>query len=267
MALPSINDLATNGALWSAEKPTARSQIIGVPLGIDAIDSVLPNAGLKIGALHEWVALPNTLSPKSNKLLAPLTLLSEIARSAHALCGCSERKIIWIDKRFWPSPTILNQIAAHSLFINPPAGKTTAWALDTAVRSPASAVVIAPLENFTPAFTRRLALAAAHSNVLVLLIIDPKSAALPTSAATRWAIRPVAPTSTQQIPLVAQVPVTTFELELLKVRAALPACTRWLCECRYNENQTIHISVLSTLVDRSGDQETNNIKSDYASCA
>ena len=259
-----LTNLTTAGSIWSAEQPTHKSNLTGIPLGIEAIDAALPNAGLKVGALHEWVALPNPISPKAGKLLAPLTLLSEIARRAHSLCGCSERKIIWIDRRFWPSPAILKDIAAHSLFIDPPVGKSTTWALDTAVRSPASAVVIAPLENFTLAFTRRLALAAAHSSVVVLLIIDPKKAHLPTSAATRWAIRPIAPSHVAQT---TQVPVTTFELELLKVRAALPACTRWLCECRYNENQTIHFSVLSALVDRNSDQKNNNIKSDYASCA
>ena len=257
-------DLTTTGAVWSAAHSTHQSSLTGISLGIEAIDAALPNAGLKIGALHEWVALPSPIATKSNKLLAPLTLLSEIARRAHALCGCSERKIIWIDRRFWPSPAVLKDLTAHSLFIDPPAGKSTTWTLDTTVRSPASAVVIAPLENFTPAFTRRLALAAAHSNVLALLIIDPKKAHLPTSAATRWAIRPIAPSHVAQT---TQVPVTTFELELLKVRAALPACTRWLCECRYNENQTIHFSVLSALVDRNSDQKNNNIKSDYASCA
>ena len=256
-------NLTTTGTIWCAEQSAHKSSLTGVPLGIDAIDAALPNTGLKIGALHEWVALPNPISPRSNKLLAPLTLLSQIARTAHAICGCSQRKIIWIDKRFWPSPAILKSIAAHSIFIDPPAGKTTAWALDTAVRSAASAVVIAPLENFSPAFTRRLALAAAHSNVLALLIIDPKQSKLPTSAATRWAIRPVAPAITKP----AQLPVTTFELELLKVRAALPACARWLCECRYNENQTIHISVLSTLVNRNSDQETNNNTANHANCA
>lgn len=260
-----LTELAAQGAIWSAASSLARSGGEGVPLGIDAVDALLPNAGLKVGALHEWIALENPAAKKGNKFFAPLTLLSEIARRAHASCGCSERKIIWIDRRFWPSPTILKDITQHSLFIDPPKGKNTTWALDTAIHSPASAVVIAPLENFTPAFTRRLALAAAHSSVLALLIIDPKKAALPTSAATRWAMRPVAvPTDSVVVP---SVPTTTFELELLRVRAALPACTRWLCECRYNENQTIHLSILPTLVDRSSDQKVESSKTNLANCA
>lgn len=165
---------------------------IGLPAPLDQ---------LRCGMLHEWCGD----SPSDGRAwAAPMFLLSHLARR------CERGLIIWIGKKVWPQPWLLQRppfptarggvgggdLLQRSVLVDPPNGDDRLWAIDLCLRSPAVGAVIADASGMTIAHSRRLQLAAEAGDALALLARPGRELATASAAAMRWRVGPVAsPTS------------------------------------------------------------------------
>lgn len=89
----------------------------------------------------------------------------------------------------------------HSLFVDPGSGYAQAgqrlWAIDTALRCPSVTAIVADGSGLPMAATRRLQLAAAAGDALVLLARPPVEVGEVSAATTRWAVTRAHGTATE----------------------------------------------------------------------
>lgn len=116
------------------------------------------------------------------------------------------------------------ELLSRSIFIDPPSQHHMLWAIDTALRSSAVAVVVAPLRCSNFILSRRSAIAARHGGTIGCFIGSISDHPVISAAASRWSVRPI-PSESQQ---------PRFELELVKYKGAPPAQTRWIIEPEYD---------------------------------
>jgi len=76
----------------------------------------------------------------------------------------------------------------HSLFVDPPDANLRLWAIDTALRCPGVTAVVADGSGLGMAATRRLQLAAAAADALILTARPPNEIRQVSAATTRWIV-------------------------------------------------------------------------------
>ena len=208
----------------------AGSSRVLIPTGWDSVDRYLAAAaprlgdevaectsgfGLITGALHEWYGLsmydeqrahdPQKKGRPLTGWIPPLSILAHLgARSlvhpSHSRAGW----IVWIGRRCWPYPKMLQDwdVLRRSLFIDPPhsEGRTARvsgggsgdggrlWAIDLCLRSPGVSAVIADGSGLSMAATRRLQLAVESGRALALLARPHWERHELTAATTRWLV-------------------------------------------------------------------------------
>jgi hypothetical protein len=216
--------------------PLAERGVVG--FNLPEIDEAFPQHGLVCGAIHEWAfadPVASTQKKRGSKRISypPCSLLALLAGNALRAAGenRSEKFVFWVGRSCWPTPYLLQQTMhpiSRCIFIDPPDEKLRTWAVETALRSPAVAAVVAEFRSIRFALSCRLALAAEKGGALGLFIRNPKELALPSAAASRWKIAP--------LPSASLLP--RFDLELLKCKGPQPLCTHWSVEVDYGENET-----------------------------
>jgi protein ImuA len=186
-----------------------------LPLGLAAVDRVLPGGGLARGCLHELCGAPERAAAAG----FAAALLGRLAAEGHAL---------WIGPQ---SDLYAPGLAAQGL---PPerlivvrAGSRDArlWGLEEALRSPGLTAVLAEIDRLTLTQSRRLQLAAEAKGVTAFLLrplaaCDTPSAApsaTPTAAVTRWRITPLAAVATDDAASRAWRP-PAWRVELVRCR-------------------------------------------------
>ncbi|MGI9014371.1 MAG: ImuA family protein [Phycisphaerales bacterium] len=148
-----------------------------------------PQDGLPAGVVHEW--LDGSSVGQHGCWTPPLFVSLHVCSQRLAgRCGAA----MWIGCSGWPDIHALARLRLlqHSVFVDPPDTASTIWAVDSALRSPAVAFIAADGSRLDMASTRRLQLAAARSNAVILLLRpgwEAKSCL--SAAATRWLISPV----------------------------------------------------------------------------
>jgi hypothetical protein len=275
----SLEQLLENGQVWLAEtqawsasklpkvfqtlqKFPAGDLQLCAKFGVPEIDDILPNQGLRYGAIHEFFSI-NKIENSDLEKYPICTLPSLIAGSVFEQSSvfkqsqtnqsrAAPRYTIWIGRESWPSPFLLKKIAAAScaqnliqdfiefcIFTDPLDLKTKLWAIEAALKTPGIGTVITSLENLRFTLSRRLALAAEEGNSLGIFLRKKKDLKTPGAALTRWGIS-VEP-STSGSP--------RWKLELLKCKGKQPAVTEWLVELRDEKAISLHIP--SGVVDKS----------------
>ncbi len=134
--------------------------------------------GLPIGpGLHEWFgATP------------PLGIFLYLVRERLG-SGC---RVLWIGRRCRPYLHALQsarELGCRSIFVDPPDDASRLWAIDLAVRCPATSVVVADGRGLDMAATRRLQLAAEAGSAPVLCARPPEDLKRLSAASTRWQVR------------------------------------------------------------------------------
>lgn len=187
------------------------------------IDRHLPEAGLALGCLHEFV-LPDGRDGAGLGLTA--WLLGRLVARAGG------KPVLWVDDP--RSGPLLPQglgwlgLAADRLVqvrAGPPVDRL--WAMEEAARSPALAGVVGAVDRLDLTATRRLQLAAETGGGLCLLL-RPARGLTTSTAVTRW--QPTAAPS-QPVPLPGDggvepgLGVPVWDLALMRARGAPPA--RW----------------------------------------
>jgi len=201
-----------------------------VPLGIPAIDALLPDGGLLTGALHEIEA-----GPCSSGRVAPHDGAA-LGFAAHLLSRFGSGTILWCRRptgRFdappyapalssWFDPTRLLMVTAHR-------DEDLFWAMEEGLRCPGIAAVLGETRAADPTAGRRLSLAAEKNGVPALLL-RAQPAPPQSVCATRWRVASATSCST---PGLKDVGAARWRLELRRNRFGTPSAAEtpsWLLE-------------------------------------
>jgi protein ImuA len=165
--------------------PSERTGRPILPLGLAAIDRVLPGGGLARGCLHELCGAPDRAAAAG----FAAALLGRLSADGHT---------VWIGPRDdLYAPGLSAQGLPPERLIVVRAGPRDArfWALEEALRSPGLTAVLAEVDRLTLTQSRRLQLAAEARGVTAFLL-RPDAASdapggVPTAAMTRWRITPL----------------------------------------------------------------------------
>lgn len=227
-----------DGAVWHAEqqfqgRPWRAVAIRALPFSAAEIDGELPWGGLPYGALHEFSAGPSTVGLGA---LPPILIPGLLAtRALHESARVGERRsVFWIGSRCWPTPHLLTQtlppeLRERCIFIDPPSRKQRMWAIETALRSRATAAVVAECGEISFIASRRLSLAAEHGGGVGILLSSAArgECRMPSAAVTRWQIASwLSPTLSPR-----------FVLSLISSKGRKPLRTEWQVEVAYGEDQ------------------------------
>ncbi|KAF0104246.1 MAG: hypothetical protein FD144_1671 [Rhodospirillaceae bacterium] len=201
-----------------------------VPLGIAAIDALLPDGGLLTGALHEIEAGPGPSGRVASHDGAALGF------AAHLLSRFGPGTILWCRRptgRFdappyasalssWFDPARLLMVTAHR-------DEDLFWAMEEGLRCPGIAAVLGETRAVDPTAGRRLSLAAEKNGVPALLL-RAQPAPPQSVCATRWRIASAPSCST---PGLKDVGAARWRLELRRNRFGTPSAAEtpsWLLE-------------------------------------
>ena len=201
-----------------------------VPLGIPAIDALLPDGGLLTGALHEIEA-----GPGPSGRVAPHDGAA-LGFAAHLLGRFGPGTILWCRRptgRFdappyapalssWFDPARLLMVTAHR-------DEDLFWAMEEGLRCPGIAAVLGETRAADPTAGRRLSLAAEKNGVPALLL-RAQPAPPQSVCATRWRIASAPSCSTSGL---KDVGAARWRLELRRNRFGTPSTAEtpsWLLE-------------------------------------
>ena len=182
------------------ECPTATAHGV-MPLGIAAIDRVLPGGGLAYGALHEILG---TGGDEEDGALAAAFAAGIVGRAREG-CGI----VLWCLARpdlYGPGLAAQGLDPARLVLVRGARDADILWAIEEGLRASGVAAVVGEVGALPAVASRRLQLAAERSGVAAFLLRrwrDGGQAArqrnLPNAAATRWRIAalPSRPVSTR----------------------------------------------------------------------
>lgn len=185
-----------------------------------------PAGGLARGCVHEWYGGALCGGPRS--WLPPLSILAHLARRGVVPQdgpGDDGGAVLWVGRSLWPYPRAMaadlavvprergrdggelgpgeavehvrlvrlarspgGPLLERSVLIDADDAAQRLWALDLALRTPGVAVVVGDGSGFNMAASRRLQLAAARGDALVLLARPPWEERELSAATTRWRV-------------------------------------------------------------------------------
>ncbi len=261
----SLEALIAKGEVWlgsGTNKPFLQSQIQECSVtsfGVDEIDSALPYGGLPEGSINEFFSttvegiteLPLTiptifarrvLENYRKRSRTTWSVSEEYSRTSETKESLSHSSV-WIGKKCWPTPFLLPKSSLmRCIFIDPPSPELSLWSLETALRSPSVACVIADCPSFSLTTFRRFQFAARVSKATVFLLRHEKDLNTPSCAYSQWRITPSP--SSEELP--------AWELSLLKVKGGTSNISSWIvcAESLYEQGEKISIRILPQLVDR-----------------
>jgi len=183
-----------------------------VSTGCQALDALLPEGGLRRGALVEWLAA----RAGSGAATWALAAAAQAARAGGA--------VFVVDRRrsFYAPAAVAGGVAWESLIVvRPRSRREEEWALDQILRSRGVAAVVAWPERLGDRTFRRLQLAAASGGAVGLLIRGAAARREPSWAEARLWVEPLAdpaPQSQSTGPATSAAPTRRFRLTLLRAR-------------------------------------------------
>ena len=232
------------------ERPTAAMHGV-LPLGVAAIDRILPGGGLARSALHEILGAGGD---EEDGALA--------AAFAAAILGRLEKDgiVLWC----LPRPDLYGPgLAAHGLdpgrvvLVRAPRDAEILWAMEEGLRAPGILAVVGEVGTLPTVASRRLQLAAERSGITALLLRRWRNSgqaaherALPNAAVTRWRITALPSHAAPGEPGVGR---PRWRVELLRCRGGEPASWEIPGEMPGGmevPDATDHVSLAAALADR-----------------
>ncbi|MBV8186662.1 MAG: hypothetical protein JOY64_17930 [Alphaproteobacteria bacterium] len=241
-APPAANDQAAPVAAQLREKirrlerahSVQRAGQAAVPLGVPAIDALLPEGGLLSGAVHEIEAGPGPsgrIAPHDGAALGFAAHL--LGRFAATRPGGT---LLWCRRPFgtFDAPPYAPALAAWFdpallMLVTVRRDEDLFWAMEEGLRCPGVAAVLGETRAADPTAGRRLSLAAEKSGVPALLLRSQPSQAQGICT-TRWRLASAASHST---PGLGDVGRPRWRLKLLRNRFGTPSAEEiptWIVE-------------------------------------
>ena len=213
-----------------------------VPVGVAAIDALLPEGGLLTGALHEIEAGPapsGRVAPHDGAALGfAAYLIGRFGPGAVLWCrqplGTFDAPPYTPALSAWFDPARLLMVTARreeDLF----------WAMEEGLRAPGIAVVLGETRAADPTAGRRLSLAAEKNGVPAFLLRS-QPAPPQSICTTRWRVASAASPATA--PELADLGIARWRIELRRNRFGTPSAEEmpsWLVE--WND-ETHHLAVV-----------------------
>ena len=218
------------------------------PLGLPAIDALLPDGGLLTGALHEIEAGPalsgRVAAHDGAALGFAAFLMSRF--SGGTLLWCRQPSGVFDAPPYAPALSAWFD-PARLLMVTARREEDLFWAMEEGLRCPGIAAVLGETRAADPTAGRRLSLAAEKSGVPALLL-RPQPAPAQSVCATRWRVASAPSPST---PGLADLGGPRWRVELRRNRFGMPSAAEipsWLVE--WND-ETHCLSLVPQAVDRS----------------
>lgn len=252
-APPAANDAAAPVAADLRERvrrlerahSAQRAGRAAVPLGIPAIDALLPEGGLLTGALHEIEA-----GPTPSGRVAPHDGAA-LGFAAHLMGRFGPGTLLWCRQpsASFDAPPYAAALATwfdpgRLLMVTARRDEDLFWAMEEGLRCPGIAAVLGETRAADPTAGRRLSLAAEKSGVPALLL-RPQPAPPQSVCTTRWRIASAPSRST---PGLNDIGAPRWRLELRRNRFGAPSADEfpsWLVE--WND-ETHHLAVVPQTV-------------------
>lgn len=154
-----------------------------LPLGLPSIDRILPDGGLRRGALHEIEAPGDDMAGIGFALA-----LASRAAGASPILWCQAGSAPDPGPLYGPGLRQFGLSPAALLIARPAKPRDVLWAMEEGLRAGAVAAVIG--QGVVPDMiaSRRLQLAARTHGGLAILVLPRRIAAPPSSAETRWIV-------------------------------------------------------------------------------
>jgi len=182
MSSPSLSQLR---ARIAALEGVGRAEGAGVwPLGVAAIDAVLPWGGIPLGCLHEIAPVVQSDGLEDGAALGFAALW--LGRLAEGL----DKPVLWVagdDDLYAPGLAALGLTPAKLVVVRPAKAAQALWAMEEGARCRGLAGVLGEVSGLAITAARRLQLAAQTSGVPILVINRGTPIA---SAVTRWKVGP-----------------------------------------------------------------------------
>jgi protein ImuA len=235
-----------------------------LPLGVAAIDAVLPGGGLPRGCLHEIVAA----DPSAAASAFAAVLLARLAGDGGSVVWCRRGPGLHGAKLYGPGLAAFGLDLRRLLVVRARREIDVLWAMEEGLRSGAVSAVLGEVAAAPPIALRRLQLAAETGGTTGLLLRPLGAPVAAGSATTRWRVtsvpsHPLTPTLSRtreregparregeggaaSIFGRAHFPAVRWRVELLRCRAAAPA--GWLLDWCH---ETHRLGVAAELRDRS----------------
>src|SRR5437868_6810225 len=209
---------------------TQRAGQAARPLGLPAIDALLPDGGLLTGALHEIEAGPapsgRVAAHDGAALGFAAFLMSRF--SGGTLLWCRQPSGVFDAPPYAPALSAWFD-PARLLMVTARREEDLFWAMEEGLRCPGIAAVLGETRAADPTAGRRLSLAAEKSGVPALLL-RPQPAPAQSVCATRWRVASVPSPST---PGLNDLGGSRWKVELRRNRFGLPSAAEipsWLVE-------------------------------------
>lgn len=219
-----------------------------LPLGVAAVDAVLPGGGLPLAHLHQVTGTPEDPAEAAT---GPTPALAFTALLAARLAARKEAAVLWCVTRGGPDDTLyppgLAQLGLppdRLLIARAADTAEVLWCMEEGLRCPALAAVVGQARDADLTAGRRLQLAAESGGVTGLLLATGTrgggrgggaTATTSVAATTRWRIGP-APAAAVPWPGLG---APRWDVTLERCRGALPA--RWTLEWS-DDSQTLRLA-------------------------
>jgi protein ImuA len=207
-----------------------------LPLGVAAIDAVLPCGGLPRGGLHEIVAA----DAGGAATAFAAVLMAGLAGEDGSVVWCRRDSGLHATKLYGPGLAAFGLDLRRLLVVRVRRETEVLWAMEEGLRSGAVAAVLGEVTATPGVALRRLQLAAETGGTTGLLLRPFDAAA--GSATTRWRVASASSGWGEG----ARLPAVRWRVELLRCRAATPA--GWLVDWCH---ETHRLGVAAELRNRS----------------
>ena len=224
-----------------------------VPLGLPAIDALLPDGGLLTGALHEVEAGP---APSGRVAAHDGAALGFAAHLMGRFAASTPGTLLWCRRPsgVFDAPPYAAALAAsfdpaRLLMVTARRDEDVFWAMEEGLRCPGIAAVLGETRAADATSGRRLSLAAEKSGVPALLL-RPQPAPPQSVCVTRWRIASAPSRST---PGLHDIGAARWRLDLRRNRFGAPSIAEipsWLVE--WNDETHCLAVVSETLHGSSG---------------
>jgi protein ImuA len=180
--------------------------------GVSAIDAHLPGGGLAQGSLHD-------IQGEGEAAAAILFAAGILARTGGTILWCATG-----SQTFAPGLACAGLHPAQAIHARARDEKTVLLLMEEALRHPGLSGVLGELKHLPMTASRRLALAAERSGIIVLALRAGAADPTPNAAATRWRIASLPATPLPS----AGIGRARWQVELTRCRGA--AAKTWIME-------------------------------------
>lgn len=233
-AAPVAADLREKVRRLERAHSVQRAGQAAVPLGVPAIDALLPEGGLLTGALHEIEAGPAHSGRVASHDGAALGFAAHLLGRFGTIMP--KGTLLWCRRPSgtFDAPPYAPALSAwfdpaRLLMVTVRRDEDLFWALEEGLRCPGIAAVLGETRAADPTAGRRLSLAAEKSGVPVLLL-RPQPAPPQSVCTTRWRIASAPSRST---PGLTDIGAARWRIELRRNRFGTPSAAElpsWLVE-------------------------------------